>query len=130
MSTEYDMYTTVWLLSHYASLYQMYSTGFSFSGTSFTIMMQLYARSRLHNCTYTLHCTYMKTRPPVKPIATTTSLVQNGQSSSPFLISCAVLSISTQRDQTTQIIAMIWNDTEHMILRRSLFDISNDFHCK
>lgn len=32
---------------------------------------------------YTLHCTYMNRSPPVKPIATTTSLVQNGHSRIP-----------------------------------------------
>jgi hypothetical protein len=34
---------------------------------------------------------YMKTSPPVKPIATTTSLVQNGHCSSPVRISSVVL---------------------------------------
>ena len=71
----------------------------------------------------------MKTSPPVKPMATTTSLVQNGQSSFPSRISCAVRSIKTQRDQTTHVIAITWKETEHKIFLLSLWVIFKDCHC-
>ena len=58
-------------------------------------MTRLYALHLRHNCTYILHWTYMKTKPPVKPIATTMSLVQNGHSRMPAFISSVVRSIST-----------------------------------
>lgn len=58
----------------------MHSVTSSSSDTFFTSIIRLNALNRFHNCTYTLHCTYMNTSPPVKPIATTTSLVQKGQS--------------------------------------------------
>lgn len=106
----------------------MYSAASCGGGTSLTNMMRLNAFSRFHSCTYTLHCTYMNTRPPVNPIATTTSLVQNGQLSCPCLTSSAVRPISTHSDHTTHVMAITWNDTEQRILRRSLLVMSKAFH--
>ena len=106
----------------------MYSAPSCGGGTSLTNMMRLNALRRFHNCTYTLHCTYMKTRPPVNPIATTTNLVQKGQLSWPCLTSSAVRPIRTHSDHTTQVMAITWNDTEQRILRRSLLVMSNAFH--
>lgn len=54
-----------------------------FSGQFCTVMMRLKALRRRHSCRYTLPWMYMKTRPPVKPMPTTTSLVQKGHSSTP-----------------------------------------------
>lgn len=48
----------------------------------------------------------------------------------PCLISSAVRSMSTYKDQTTQVMAMTWNVTEHMILRRSLAVICSISHWK
>lgn len=98
------------------------------TGTSLTKIIRLNALRRFQSCTYTLHCTYMKTKPPVNPIATTTSLVQKGQSNCPALISSAVRSIRTHSDHTTHVIAITWNDTEQRILRRSLLVMSRAFH--
>lgn len=38
--------------------------------------------------------------------------------------------MSTYNDQTTQVMAMTWNVTEHMIFRRSLAVICSFSHCK
>lgn len=65
-------------------------------------------------------------------MATTTNLVQKGHSripvACPCLISSAVRSMSTYKDQTTHVIAMMWNVTEHMIFLRSLDVICNFSH--
>lgn len=106
----------------------IYSVTSPSSVTFFTNIMRLKALSRLQSCTYTLHWTYMKTSPPVKPIATTTSLVQNGQSRCPSRISCAVRSIKTQSDHTTHVMAITWNETEHKIFLLSLWVIFRDCH--
>ena len=107
----------------------IYSVTSCSSVTFFTNIIRLNALKRLHSCTYTLHWTYIKTSPPVKPIATTTSLVQNGQFKFPSRISCAVRSIKTQSDQTTHVMAMTWNETEHKIFLLSLWVIFRDCHC-
>lgn len=63
-------------------------------------------------------------------MATTTSLVQNGHSRIPCLISSAVRSMRTYSDQTTQVMAMTWNVTEHMIFLRSLAVIWSFSHLR
>lgn len=48
----------------------------------------------------------------------------------PCLISSVVRSMSTYKDQTTQVMAMTWNVTEHMIFLRSLAVICSFSHCR
>lgn len=47
----------------------------------------------------------------------------------PCLISSVVRSMSTYKDQTTQVMAMTWNATEHMTFLRSLAVICSFSHC-
>lgn len=76
----------------------------------------------------------MKTTPPVKPMATTINLVQNGHSKSPFAISSVVRSISTYRLQITQVMAKkeekycCWPFLQ--LVRPSTYLSHETLHCK
>ena len=64
---------------------------------------------------YTLHCTYMNSSPPVKPIATTTSLVQNGHSKIP-----GREKIKKERKRTRSVLAGLhWISQKHPLRKLS-----------
>lgn len=83
------------ILAFSGEVYDAMAFTLTSSGTFSTVIIRLYAFHLRQSLTYILHWTYMKTRPPVKPMATTISLVQNGQSNAPCSTSSVVLSIST-----------------------------------
>ena len=85
-----------------------------------TMMTRLYWCHRLHSWKYILHCMYMKTTPPVNPMATTISFVQKAQSNWLERPSSAVRSMSTYSDHMTHVIAIMWNEAEQSSLRRSI----------